>query len=275
MPQLNRLIAVAVAGLLAQPLGAQPVMTTPPLPPPPPRSAPLPPPLPPASPSPPPVSVAAAPAKAHYALYDAIFSGFDLKLVAHNSALAIAQQLIARDPSLVRLQAHRPQLPTRIAATIEPYLALWMERVKDQRRGEGAGILAHHLTVAEAQRAANFYSSPLGQRMMTAMSGNLTFEQTLMAAQDPKHLSRSDAEQRDVKNAVSKTVPDLVASMTPAERQQVLKLMSDPFFPKLRIASAELARQPQPDFASFATADEQAAAKAALDQVITEELAAS
>ena len=258
MTRLNLLPATALLGLLAAPLAAEP----PSPPPPPPVTA-------------PPAMLTAAPTRAHYALYDAIFSGMDMKTLAHNNALAIAQQIVARDPSLVRLQARRPQLTEHLGAAIEPYLALWMDRLKDQRRSTGATIMAHHFTAAEAQRVATFYASPLGKRMMAAISGNLIMDETIAAVGDPEQASHTAAEQRDIKNALGKTVPAFVASMTPSDRQQVLKMMADPAFAKLKAASAELGQLPEPEFSTFATPEELKQAKAAIDKVITEELAAS
>lgn len=258
MTGFRRILTIAAAGLLAQPLGAA-----------------TPPPAPPAPPPPPPASSIQAPAKAHFALYDAIFAGIDMKVLAHNAAVSIAVEVIKKDPTLVRLQQRRPHLSDRIAGAIEPYLALWMERVKAKRRGEGAAIMAHHLTAAEAQRTADFYASPLGQRIMRTMAGNLSFDGMLQAQQEPQSMTRSEGQQRDIKRAVTTSMPGFEQSLTPQDRKQLAALADDPAFEKVGADSAEFMRQPDPPFSTYATEVEMSAFRAALDKVVTEEMAAS
>ncbi len=198
-----------------------------------------------------------------------------MQIMAHNAAEAVVGQIVKRDPAMVRLEQRRPQFPARLAGAIAPYFALWMSRVKLQRRGEGAAIMAHHLLPAQAQRAADFYGSPLGQRMMRVMAGNLTMDSLLQSKLEPGTITRAEGQDRDIKRAMIKTLPDFIATLSPAERRQIAQLGKDPLFAKVNAASAELMRQPDPEFSKFGTPAEMAAIKTAIDQVVTEELAAS
>lgn len=246
----NFILGLALIGLLPAPFAAQPALAAP-------------------------AQVASKPSAAHYQLYDVMFAGFNLDQLAHNATVSVVAGIIRNDTELAGLQKRRPQLSLRMTAAIEPYFAVWMGRLKSQRRDEVTQIIAKHLTSAEALRMANFYATPLGQKILRTAGNHLSYDDTVDATLNPGGMSDSQALRSDADRSVRQAMPDVMADLSDTDRAQLIAMGKDPALPKLKVAADEFMRLPDPPLESFSTPDEVTQLRAAIQTVIAEESAAT
>ncbi len=246
----NFILGLTLIGMLPVPFAAQPVLAAP-------------------------VQAPAKPSAAHYQLYDVMFAGFNLDQLAHNATVSVVAGIFRNDTELAGLQKRRPQLSLRMAAAIEPYFAVWMGRLKKQRRDEVTQILAKHLTAAEAMRMANFYATPVGQKVLRAAGNHLSYDDTVDATLNPGGRSDSEALRSDADRSVRQAMPEVMADLSNPESAQLIAMGKDPALPKLKVAADEFMRLPDPPLESFSTPEEVTQLRAAIQKVIAEESTAS
>lgn len=246
----NFILGLALIGLLPAPFAAQPALAAP-------------------------AQVAAKPSAAHYQLYDVMFAGFDMNTLAHNTAVSVVNGIVRNDAELSSLQKRRPQLSLRMTAAIEPYFGTWMGRLKKQRRDEVTQVLAKHLTVAEAQRMATFYASPLGQKMLHKASNHLSLDNTVDATLKPGGMSDSQALRSDADRSLRQAMPEVMADLNDADRTQLIAIGKDPALAKLNAAAEEFMLMPDPPLESFSTPEEGSSLRADVQKVVREESAAT
>lgn len=220
-----------------------------------------------------PAAQSAQPAKVYFDLYDAIVGGMDLDAMADTAADSIYDGMIRNEPRFAEAAKGKPQLRDRFRNSARPYLRVWMERTTTVRRKQIAAKLATKLNPAEAREFSDLYGSPLGQKLLKAITQNLTLDATVdssMAGQRASGVAESD-QQRTVAGAMQKLLPTLSAD----EQRQLIKYGQSKSFGKLPLVSEAFKETPEPSFNEISTEEEREAFKKAVFGVLSEALQGS
>ncbi|MFO6446007.1 DUF2059 domain-containing protein [Erythrobacter sp. NE805] len=176
-----------------------------------------------AAPNRPPVeaaSPAAAEDPAYGELFAAMLDSADQQAAYDGIAASIAREY-AKVPEIAALEAAKPGLIAAIVTGLRPALVSYGDRVRAQYRPRMLAAFARHLSPAEARDIAELYRSPIGRKLMAAMSRNVTADSvvsgigTAMAeGKDPNavEVSRSQVE-ADMRRATASAMGEL----TPAD----------------------------------------------------------
>ena len=204
-----------------------------------------------------PSAQSAKPAQAYYDVYDAMIGGMDLAALTDTAADSIFDGLVRNEPSFSSLAKDKPQLRDRFRAIARPYLRVWLERSTTVRRDQIAQNLAAKLTLAEAREIADFYSSPLGRKLLSAITGNLSLDATVDTAIAGKSgFGASKARATDENRTMDKAMKQLLPSLTPAEQAQILKYGQTKGFAKLPLVSKAFKEIPEPTIDEISTVEE-------------------
>lgn len=203
------------------------------------------------------VAQSAKPAKAYYDVYDAMIGGMDLAAMTDTAADSIFDGLVRNDPSFSALAKGKPQLRDRFRTIARPYLRVWLERSTTVRRDQIAQNLSTKLTLAEAREIADFYGSPLGQKILAAITRNLSLDATVDTTIAGKNgFSDSKARATDENQTMNKAMQQLLPTLTPEEQGQILKYGRSKTFAKLPLVSKAFDEIPQPTIDEISTAEE-------------------
>jgi hypothetical protein len=199
----------------------------------------------------------AKPAKAYYDVYDAMIGGMDLAAMTDTAADSIFDGLVRNEPSFSALAKGKPQLRDRFRTIARPYLRIWLERSTTVRRDQIAQNLSTKLTLAEAREIADFYGSPLGQKILAAITRNLSLDATVDTTIAGKNgFSDSKARATDENQTMNKAMQQLLPTLTPEEQGQILKYGRSKTFAKLPLVSKAFDEIPQPTIDEISTAEE-------------------
>ena len=218
-----------------------------------------------------PTAQSAKPAQAYFNLYDAMIGGMDLSAMTDNAADSIFDGMVRNDPTFGALVKGKPQLRDKFRAAARPFLSVWLGRSTTVRRGQIAQNLAGKLTPADAQEIADFYSSPLGRKVLGAVTRNLSLDSTVdssMAGQSAA--SGSKARQADENRTMSGAMRDLMPTLTPAEQTQMLKYSQKSSFAKLPLIGKAFEETPEPGFEEISTPEEREGFKRAIASLFVE-----
>jgi hypothetical protein len=124
-------------------------------------------------------------------------------------------------------------------------------------RNKVAARLSNYFTVPEAREIAAFYASPLGQKFMKTVSGNMSFDATVDASMksDSKDNTAGIAD-ADLDKTVGRSMAKLIPTLTPAERAELMRFSQRPVYHKLPLIGKALEGLEQPSMDEFSTAEE-------------------
>ncbi len=225
-------------------------------------------------PTPAPVQLETQVDQAFYRLYDTMAGGADISVMSVNGADSIFDSLVKNEPRMAELSRRNPGLRGEFRTIAVPFLKVWMERSTKAMRGRVAVQFAKSFTVAEADEIARFYGSPLGRKMMQAISGNLKFDATADQAiktGDPRY-NQGIAEQ-DVEKGVDRALAKLLPTLTAAEQDQLLRISKSSAFRKLGLIGEVMAGVPQPGIDELSTSEEREAFGQALRGLLEKTMA--
>ena len=218
-----------------------------------------------------PAAQSAKPAQAYFNLYDAMIGGMDLSAMTDIAADSIYDGLVRNDPSFGALAKDKPQLRDKFRAAARPFLSVWLGRATTVRRGQIAQNLAAKLTPADAQEIADFYSSPLGKKMLLAITRNLSLDSTVDTSMAGQASARgAQARQADENRTMSGAMRELMPTLTPAEQAQMMKYSQKSSFSKLHLVGKAFADAPEPGFDEISTPEERDGFKQAIAGIFAE-----
>ncbi|MFM5948882.1 MAG: DUF2059 domain-containing protein [Novosphingobium sp.] len=198
--------------------------------------------------------------QAFYRLYDAMAAGADYSALAVNGADSIFDGLVRNEPRMAELSRRNPGLRGEFRTVAVPYLKVWMDRSTKIMRGRVAAQFARHFTVTEADEFARFYGSPLGRKMMKAISGNLQFDATVdQAVQSGDPGYDKGIADKDVEKGVDRALTKLLPTLTGAEQDQLLRFSKSPAFRKIGLINQVMDGVPQPGIDEMSTPEEREA----------------
>ncbi|HEX4847558.1 MAG TPA: DUF2059 domain-containing protein, partial [Novosphingobium sp.] len=133
------------------------------------------------------------------------------------------------------------------------------------RRDRVAVAFASVLTPSEAKDLIAFYSSPVGRKMMKAVSNNLVSDSQIDTAfekDDPK--INKAARDQDHQVTVNSTMADLLPNLTREEIRQLEAFGKTPGFRKMDAVGQVLESIPEPSFEEISTPAERDAFRKAI-----------
>lgn len=218
---------------------------------------------------------AAAPAKAiakadqpYFDLYDAIIGGLDLGQMAEISADAVFDGMVRNNPEFGSFAKGQPGLKGEFRIIAKPYLLVWVGRAMAIKRGPVVSKFKEQLAPNEAAELAAFYRSPLGRKVMRAVSSNVSAGNTVDSAM--KNGGKSidkNAIREDEADTMSAALQDLLPSLTAAEQKEMIAISRTSAFRKLEGVTEAMQSVPEPSFDQIATAEEKQAFGQALGEL--------
>lgn len=217
-----------------------------------------------------PSAQSAKPDKAYFDLHDAMISGMDLAAMTDTAADAVFDGLVRNDPTFAEMAKGKPELRNEFRAVARPFMRVWLERATTVRRNQIARKLTVNLTPSEARELADFYGSPLGKKVMLAITRNLSLDasvDTVFAGKSASsdRAARTTDEDRTANNAMQKLLPTL----SPEEQTQILKFGKTKAFGKLPVVSSAFSEVAEPTIEEITTPEERENFKQALTAFFT------
>lgn len=207
--------------------------------------------------APPPVAAAAKVDPAYLSIYDSVMDGIDMEAITISGTDAIFDGLVRNEPSFADMARRNPQMKAEFRAAALPFMRTWMQRSTAAVRERAAVRFSKVITVADAREIAAFYSSPLGRKFMKAVSKNVSFDNTVDdAIRSPSSSETPKMSQGDVDKTIGGALGSLLESLTPAEREEMVRISQRPFYRKLGLVSQALEGLEQPNMNDFSTEQE-------------------
>ncbi len=146
-------------------------------------------------------------------LIGVIVQGIDADAVTERMLSQMRNAMMSEAPTLSAFEKDHPGSVRQIVEAMRPIMQRHAERISAQHRSELHDLFQAELSEADASDAAAFYSSPLGRRVLEAVSGTITQAAALREAVSSEGPTSADAIQAD--HAASTRLA--VAALTPAE----------------------------------------------------------
>jgi hypothetical protein len=200
-------------------------------------------------------SAAVAVDQAHLQLYDVITGGLDIQVMAQAGADSIFDGLVRNEPRMKQLAERNPGMRAEFRTIALPYLKTWMTRSTGVMRERVAARFAKHFTAAEAAELGQFYASPVGRKLMRALSGSMTFDNTVDQAMQSGKASDPMVD-ADLDKSLQTGVARLLPTLTPAEKAEFMRMSKRPVFAKLGLISQAMEGIEQPGIDEMSTAEE-------------------
>lgn len=158
----------------------------------------------------PPVAAPAQQVSAHLDLVLAIQEGVDVDLTIENQ-LAVVRSMWGQDPNMVAAEATYPGLFDAMIAAARPVIMRQNLEVQKEFQPRFAAALAEKLSDAEARTIADFYRSPMGRKLMAAMSANMDSRASIEGFVETGEVDMGDFKS-DVDSSTAKTLSGLSQS---------------------------------------------------------------
>lgn len=192
----------------------------------------IPPPAPPASRAP----VAEA-APEHFDLFAAIIESTDENVIIDQALVAMEQAFMSL-PTFQEFERESPGTTDEIVAGMRPILLDHSKSVREQYAPRIALLFAQHLSPEEALSVAEFYRSPLGNRLMKTASQQSSFD-NVMTDFDADRDVTSEEMNRDLQATTEATIE----LMSPEDIAEIERQFSEgPAFLKFRIMMPRMQR---------------------------------
>lgn len=107
-------------------------------------------------------------------LYDTIISGTDTVRTIDNQIETIKHTLATQDPNIAFANELKPGLLDRFGEAIRPWMIAHSERILTQYRPRFTAIFREELSDEDVATMVEFYTSPLGRKIMQSVSANYT-----------------------------------------------------------------------------------------------------
>lgn len=143
---------------------------------------------------------------------------------------AAVRNILANNPVFADLAEREPGYADDLATRLQPMMRAWSLESLDKARPRQVALLAETLTAQEAGRLADFYATPLGQRIVVGMAKGIDYSASVNPENPGQPLS-SENVQKDVQAASRRMAAE--ATFTPEEQVRLLKIIADPAFTKL------------------------------------------
>jgi hypothetical protein len=205
----------------------------------------------------------ASSASPHEQLYAAFDAGIDQDAVTDRALAAVGRQMLAV-PQIAAVEERHPGTVATLLARARPIVLTHSDRVHAQYYPRMISLLRAELTIEEATDLVDFYTSPLGRRLLLASSVNTRADTVVGAAVEDQSVTGADV-QADLEATGRATLNSLSAAETAqlyreiAARPALAKLT--PMMPKLAALRAQMESEPL-------SAQEQAALNTVLEAVL-------
>lgn len=201
--------------------------------------------------------------------YQQLYSVFEAGVnnAAINDGMVEAMKgMFAKDPVMSAMNELNPGLIDAVAESTRPVLGEYSERVRIAYRPRMVAILESELTTAETAEIIDFYTSPIGQKVMGLVSNNYRPDAVLDTVTSNRQTTSQDVE-KDLMNSTTAAIGE----MSPAELSEFMtEMMARPammklnnVMPKITALRAKMEEEPL-------TPDEDARLQAAVTEVMTE-----
>lgn len=201
----------------------------------------------------------------HARLYSVFEAGVDAGTI-NDGMVEAMKGMFMQDPVMAAMDSLNPGLVDAVAESTRPVLTDYSERIRIAYRPRMIDILASELTETETLEIIDFYSSPIGQRVMGLVSSNYRPDAVLETAITDRATTSADVE-KDLNNSTAAAIGE----MTPEELNQfVSEMMARPammklqtVMPKITALRAQMEEEPL-------TPDEDARLQASVTAAMTE-----
>lgn len=171
----------------------------------------------------------------HWQLFDALQNDLANELAA-DQAIEMLIGLLMEDANFAAAARRDRTILAELRAELRPAFFAYAERGQALMRPEMVGVLRAGLSDDDAASLAEFYRTPLGQRLILLMGENQSFERTLSDALDGGEISLASV-QEDGAAAIAAST----SQMTPEERAAVqAAVLSNPAFLRLQRISPQM-----------------------------------
>lgn len=106
----------------------------------------------------------------HERILVAMEAGVDFEEQISSVIDTMAKQLVTATPELLELEGQFPGLSRKAAEAMRPTFRSYSTRVRELYRPRFIAVFAEMFTPAEAEDVADFYASPVGRRLLGAVS---------------------------------------------------------------------------------------------------------
>lgn len=154
----------------------------------------------------------------HSQLYDTLEAGLDQSVVIDRAIDATVEQLAKTNPALRQAEAKAPGMIRAMADEMRPTLSAYAERVRQQYRPRMVAAVREVLDEREAAALSSFYGSPLGRRVLAAVSGNFAISNV-----SGEMLQGKPASTESVRRDLAETVKQGLAALSAEDREEVAK----------------------------------------------------
>lgn len=202
---------------------------------------------------------------AHERLFATMENGLDREEMLVMTTGVVATQIIATLPA--DMTAGKPDLQQRLAQALLPAMRVYSGRVTAEYRPRMIAAIAEVFTADEADVLAEFYSSDLGRRALSAASSNLSVDAMTADGMDDMRVEAASVE-RDI----AETGMRAFGAMSQADRAELMRVtLSNPAFLKMpqmqqRIAQVRAEMESAPLTAEETAMIQQAVASVLLPQ---------
>ncbi|MEQ1497239.1 MAG: DUF2059 domain-containing protein [Novosphingobium sp.] len=217
------------------------------------------------------VSVTPDADKAYFELYDSIIGAVDLEAMSAMASGEVFDAIVRNEPEFARKVSGKKGIRDRFIAMCLPYFRAWIPRSIKIARDRSVAALAPVMTPAEAREMARFYGSPLGRKISAAMARNMTFASQLDAGIQSGDFDDEQAARADERKGLSSGMDQLMESLTPAEKRQLIAFGQTPASKKINAMNRALGSVVTPSSEEISTPEEREDFQAAMMQFLSDE----
>jgi hypothetical protein len=153
----------------------------------------------------------------HERVYEVLQAGIDDTVVLERGLEQIRANF-APMPQFVELERLHPGALDTIIALMRPIMREHSDRVEAEYRPRMIALLRSGLSRAEAIEVGEFYTSPLGRKVLAASSANMRSSSVVEAAVRDEEVSSAD-----IQSDMQATGNAVLGSLSRAERDQVYR----------------------------------------------------